>query len=132
MYRVRDSMWVTAASMHMEGNAARWLQLYKLTKGLGNWEQFKKEVLAKFGAYEYAKAMHELLHLRQKGMVAEYVAAFQEARYATAMHNPELDEIFFVTQFMKGLKPEIQNPVLSQLPTMVDKAVLLASIQQDL
>ncbi|GJN20898.1 hypothetical protein PR202_gb08332 [Eleusine coracana subsp. coracana] len=104
----------------------------QMKKGLGTWEQFKKAVLAKFGAYEYPKAMHDLLHLRQKGNVDEYVAEFEEARYATAMHNHELDEIFFVTQFVKGLKPEIQHPVLSQLPTTVDRAALLATIQQEI
>jgi hypothetical protein len=36
IYRVPEMMWVTAASMHMEGNAARWLQVYRVKKGLGD------------------------------------------------------------------------------------------------
>jgi hypothetical protein len=30
LYNVCQFMWVTAASMHMEGNAAKWFQMYKL------------------------------------------------------------------------------------------------------
>lgn len=47
------------------------------------------------------------------------------------MHNAELDEIFFVTQFVHDLKPDIQNAVQVQLPTTVDKAMLLAQLQQE-
>lgn len=32
------------AFMHMDGNSARWLQVYKLKYGLGSWEQFIKAV----------------------------------------------------------------------------------------
>jgi hypothetical protein len=36
-----------------------------------------------------------------------------------------------VTQFIKGLKPEIQNVVQVHLPITVDKAVLLVQMQQE-
>lgn len=47
------------------------------------------------------------------------------------MHNPELDEIFFVTQFMKGLKQDLQGPVMCQVPATVNRAVLLAKLLQE-
>ncbi|KAK3118794.1 hypothetical protein QOZ80_9BG0707950 [Eleusine coracana subsp. coracana] len=132
IYRVSEILWVFMASMHMEGNAARWLQVYKLQNGLGSWEKFAKAVLAKFGAHEYSKAMYDLLHLRQISIVQDYISPFEAAKYANAMHNPELDETFFVTQFIKGLKQEIQGLVLSQMPATVDKATRLAQLQHDI
>ncbi|GJN24779.1 hypothetical protein PR202_gb12542 [Eleusine coracana subsp. coracana] len=132
LYKVKQGMWVTVASMHMEGDAARWLQVYKMKEGLESWEKFAGAVVKKFGSYEYPKAMHDLLHLRQKGSVDEYIEEFEAARYATAMHNAELDETFFVTQFIKGLKPELQGNVLGQVPSTVDRAALLAKLQQDI
>jgi hypothetical protein len=48
-----DAMKLVIASMHMEGNSARWLQVYKLKNGLGSWEQFIQAVELKFGANEY-------------------------------------------------------------------------------
>jgi hypothetical protein len=37
IYQVPEALWAISASMHMEGNAARWLQVYKMRQGLGNW-----------------------------------------------------------------------------------------------
>jgi hypothetical protein len=33
-----DAMKLVIASMHMESNLARWLQVYKLNNGLGTWD----------------------------------------------------------------------------------------------
>ena len=49
-------------------------------------------------------------------------------RYGTAIHNPELDEIFFVTQFLKGLRSELQGPIMAQLPHTVDRFEVLAQV----
>jgi len=46
------------------------------------------------------------------------------------MHNFGYGELFFVAQFIKGLKEEIQSAVQMQLPDKVTKAILLAKIQQ--
>jgi hypothetical protein len=35
------------------------------------------------------------------------VKEFEEARYATVVHNAMMDETFYVSQFVKGLKNEI-------------------------
>ena len=46
------------------------------------------------------------------------------------MHNSGYGEVFFVAQFIKGLKPEIQSAIQLQLPDKVTKPILLAKIQQ--
>jgi hypothetical protein len=51
--------------------------------------------------------------------------------YKISSHNPHYDETFFVSQFLKGLKPEIRLSVASQIPETLDRAVLLAHVQQD-
>jgi hypothetical protein len=132
IYQVPEALWAISASMHMEGNAARWLQVYKMRQGLGNWMQFGRAVRAKFGVEEYPKAMRHLLNLYQKNGVEEYAQEFEEARYATAVHNPGMDEIFFVNQFVKGLKTELQGGVMCHLPQSVDRAVILAHMQQEI
>jgi hypothetical protein len=58
---------------------------------------------------EYPQAMRHLLNLYQKNGVEEYSQEFEEARYAIVVHNPRMDEIFFVDQFVKGLKVELQG-----------------------
>jgi hypothetical protein len=65
IYQVPEALWANLASMHMEGNAAMWLQVYKMRQGLGKWMQFGKVVRAKFGMEEYPKVMRHLLNLYQ-------------------------------------------------------------------
>jgi hypothetical protein len=110
----------------------RWFQVPKNKRGMQNWDRFTLAVLAKFGADEYPKAMRGLLGLRQIGSLDEFVQAFDDAYYMTSVHNPELGEVFFVSQFIKGLKYELQGVVQAQLPTTVDRAVLLAQMQQEM
>jgi hypothetical protein len=49
-------MGTTTASLHMDDNATKWLQVYKLKVGLGDWNIFVRAVEEKFGAYDYRKA----------------------------------------------------------------------------
>lgn len=60
---VPESMWTTVASLHMEDNADKWMQMYKLKHGLGSWQQFMNAVQAKFGAYDYHHTIDSLLEL---------------------------------------------------------------------
>jgi hypothetical protein len=98
------------------------------SSSFGDWEHFSSVVLAQFGLYEYPKAMDDLLYLRQTGSLDEYVSMFDDLCYNTTVHNPQLDETFFVAQFVKGLKREIQGPMCCQVPTTVNRAVLLAKL----
>jgi hypothetical protein len=66
------------ASMHMDGNLAKWLQVYKLKNGLGSWEQFIQAVEAKFGANAYKTALGELMELEQTNTVDEYISTFED------------------------------------------------------
>jgi hypothetical protein len=62
----------------------------------------------------------------------EYCNQFQKLVYKIWSHNPHYDETFFVSRFLKGLKPEIRVPVASQIPDTLDRDILLEHVQQDL
>jgi hypothetical protein len=129
---IHPTMWLTAATMHLEGNAAHWFQAYKLKHVVQGWPDFIKAVEAKFGVHDHRQFMDELLALKQTGYVDEYCAKFQELVYKIASHNPNYDDTFLVSQFLKGLKADIRLPVASQIPETLDRAMLLAHVQQDL
>jgi hypothetical protein len=61
IFNIPECLWVTAASLHMEENAGKWLQVYKLCSGLGSWLDFVTAVEDKFGAYDYRQAIQDLL-----------------------------------------------------------------------
>lgn len=48
------------------------------------------------------------------------------------MHNTALDETFFVQHFVKGLKQDLRGAVESQDPEKIERAVHLATIQEDI
>jgi hypothetical protein len=69
-------MWTTAASLHMEDNTVKWLQVYKLKFGLDSWSEFVAAIETKFGALDYRRAIQDLLVVRQEGTVEEYTRNF--------------------------------------------------------
>jgi hypothetical protein len=63
--------------------------------------------------------------------VEEYTLQFEELLYQIAIQNPHYDEQFYVSQFIKGLKQELRAAVESQVPETVERAILLALVQQE-
>jgi hypothetical protein len=126
---VPEYRWISVATMHMEKNAAKWVQVQKRKYGLGTWEEFMDAVDAKFGAYDYIHALNDLLELKQTTTVEEYATQFENLQFQVEMHKNGYDAVFFITQFTRGLKPEVFAAVQSQLPETMERAVMLAKIQ---
>jgi hypothetical protein len=61
---VPNTMWVTAAALHMKENAARWWQVFKVTDGVCTRSQFCKAVEEKFGADDYRQTISNLLEYK--------------------------------------------------------------------
>ena len=108
---IDEAFWTTAASLSMDGNAAKWLQVYKKKYGLGDWESFIAAVEKKFGAHDYRDAISKLLELKQTTSVEEYAIAFENLQFEICMHNDGFDDMFFVSQFIQGLKSDISAGV---------------------
>jgi hypothetical protein len=62
----------------------------------------------------------------------ELLAAFESLQFQIEMHNTGYDKMFFITQFTRGLKPEISAAVQAKVPSTMERAVMLAKIQQQL
>jgi len=107
-YNIPESMRVIPASLNMDGNSSKWYKMYKLTNGVTTWPEFISAVEQQFGSFEYRDAMVELVSLSQEGTLDEYISAFVDLQYQISMYNTDMDQIYFVTQFIKGLKPELR------------------------
>jgi hypothetical protein len=70
-------MWITAAHLHFEGNAAKWYQAYKQNHTFRSWEQFCVVVEEEFGSDDFRAAMNDLLELKQTRTVEEYTTQFE-------------------------------------------------------
>jgi hypothetical protein len=84
----------------------------------------------KFGAYDYRRAIQELLSMKQQGSVEEYTKEFEAVQFQVSMFNTGFDDMFFTAQYVNGLKDEIKLVVQTQLPDSLTKASVLARIQQ--
>lgn len=87
-------------------------------------------VQEKFGAYDYQHAIDELLDLQQTDTVVEYAGEFEALQYQITMHDLGMGDVYFISQFIKGLKPELRYQVQGQVPAILERAVRLAEIQE--
>jgi hypothetical protein len=76
MYNIPEGMWITAAKVHLKGNAGRWYQAFKQNHSFKSWTQFCYEVEKQFGSEDYSSYMDQLLDLRQITTVEDYTTAF--------------------------------------------------------
>jgi hypothetical protein len=131
LFNVNPSLWLISCTLHMDGNAALWLKVYRLRHEIATWTDLMNAVEEKFGADDHRRFMKQLLALKQRGTVEEYQLHFEELSYQIAIQNPHYDEQFYVSQFIKGLKSDIRAAVESQVPESVERAILLALVQQE-
>jgi hypothetical protein len=76
---IHATMWLTAATLHLEGDAAHWFQSYKLKHVVQGWPDFITAVEAKFGVHDYREFMDELLALKQGGTILNIAASFRRS-----------------------------------------------------
>jgi hypothetical protein len=111
MYQILEGPKINATSMHLKGKA---IQI-----GVFDWRQFRAAVLNEFDGTSHADKMLELLTLTQTSSVVEYKAQFEKLAYYIKLFDKAISEMFLVTQFVLGLKPEIRNGVELQFPQTV-------------
>jgi hypothetical protein len=98
--------------------------------GLGDWDTFVRAVEEKFGAYDYRKTVQDLLSLRQEGSIEDYTKKFEAIQFQVSMFNTCFDDMFFTSHYVNGLRDDIKNLVQPQLPDSMDRASILAQLQQ--
>ena len=130
IYSIPEKLWVTAAAMHLQHNAAKWWQAYKKHHQKISWKAFCEAVHLEFGSDDYRSAVTDLLNLKQTGTVEEYTTQFQALQFEVSMEGSQVDEQFFATAYINGLKEDIRAVVEPHTPTTVKKAVTIAKIQQ--
>lgn len=62
----------------------------------------------------------------------EYAEQFESLQFQITMLDQGMGSTYFVSQFIKGLKSEIRNWVQGQVPSTIERAVMLAKMQQNI
>lgn len=116
-------------------NPAWWKKVaekYFVMYDVDTWEELVVSVKQKFGRDKSLRHLETLEHMVQVALVDEYHHKFEELMHRVLVYNKNYDEAFFVTKFVKGLKPEIQSAILLHKTRTVDSVLPLAQTQEDL
>jgi len=122
MYQVPLHLWSEFATIHFHGSAALWMQTYEAQHPITSWPELYVAVESKFGRDLYHNAMNELLSIQQTAGVHEYYSRFEGVMHKVLVHNKSLDDVFFVSKFLQGLKPDIRAAIVLHKPRTVDVA----------
>ena len=88
-------------------------------------KQFFADVQEQFGSDDYRWAISELLVFKQTSTVEDYTNQFLSLQYDVTMHSCNYDALFFATQYVRGLREDIRAVVEPQVPTTVERAVVI-------
>ncbi|WVZ49071.1 hypothetical protein U9M48_000452 [Paspalum notatum var. saurae] len=117
--------------MHFDGVAARWLQSVQRELRFGNWEQFCRLLLERFGKDQHELLIRQFYHMRQTGSVSDYIQQFSELTDQLAAYESDTDKLHYTTRFIDGLRDEIKAVVMLHRPADLDTACSLALLQEE-
>ena len=98
--------------VYFMGEAALWLQWTNAHLVAQDWEDFVSLVCTKFGRREFEQLLRQFSRLRQTGTVAEYAVQFNNSMNYLLAHHRSWDPLYFVTQFVDGLRADIRVVVM--------------------
>jgi hypothetical protein len=81
IYQIPESLWVEAATMHLQDNASKWWQTHKQSNPAVNWKKFATNIQETFGPDDHRSALNDLLDLKQTSTVEEYTTQFKSLQY---------------------------------------------------
>ena len=122
----REDEKVKLASYHMEGDAQIWIQRKKLLKANVEWEEFKSELMLRFGSAPYEDRFGELCKLRQTSTVREYQSRFERVLGKAGTLTDQLE----MACFLRGLKEMLRADVQAQNPTKLSSAIAMGRIYE--
>lgn len=118
---------LTVASFHMEGRALAWFQWMNTTHQFPSWPAFLEALRTRFAPSQFEDPSGALCKLTQSGIVAQYLADFEDlANRTIGLPTP-----FLLSCFISGLTPEIRREVQANKPATLVQAAGLARLQEE-
>ena len=76
MYVVDPSLWVSVATMYVEGAAAGWYESIENTPATANWTAFCQALHDRFDRDQKEALIRQLFHIKQTSTVSDFVERF--------------------------------------------------------
>jgi len=76
--------------------------------------------------------LRQFFHIRQNGIVPEYIEQFDELIHQIKAHDPRFDPMLVTKRFIDGLNHDIKSVVMIHKPRDLDAVSSLALLQEEL
>ncbi|KAL4348724.1 hypothetical protein GQ457_17G014770 [Hibiscus cannabinus] len=130
IFEVPENQKLEMATMYLVGKAETWFDGYVMQKNRLTWHEFISDLCHRFDDRNYGDVVEEFNKLLQKGSVDDYQEKFEELKPYMLQHNPHLDEDYFVSSFVSGLKEEIKHRVRVHEPKSLKEASRQAKLHE--
>lgn len=109
--------WVNLAVAHLYGRAAKWFRGVGLPWQVITWPQWCAMVCTRFSTANTHEAVELFQNVKQYGMTVEqYIDKFEEYMDLVRRDHPYLQEPYFTSCFISGLRGDIKHDVCGQKP----------------
>jgi hypothetical protein len=108
--------WVPLTTLHCSGVAQTWWRSLRTPASYVHWAQFCTLVSNRFSAHSAHSSMEHFHHLKQIASVSEYIQKFEELMTLMQMDYPTLNELYYVSSFIVGLKEGIKHYLIPYNP----------------
>ncbi|KAG6480241.1 hypothetical protein ZIOFF_063721 [Zingiber officinale] len=122
-----DNAKVELASINLEGDAIQWYDWLEACHGPSKWEEFKEELINRFGPSGYENVDGELAKIRQTSTVVEYQGRFE--RLSNQIRD--WSEKQLLGTFIEGLRLDIRQEVKMNQPRTMKAALSFARLQEE-
>ncbi|XP_027150132.1 uncharacterized protein LOC113750340 [Coffea eugenioides] len=129
-YQIPNEQKIAIVEMYLEGKTDRWFQGVRIEKPRLSWEEFGEILCKRFNENGYKDIIEEFNKLQQEGSVEEYQERFEELKPLMLARNSNLDESYFTSSFISGLKEEIKPMVKMLRPTTLSEAFEISLWQE--
>lgn len=128
---VDPSMWVSIASMYLEGLAACWYESIDNTPATASWTAFCQALHIRFDRDQHESLIRQMFQIKQTTTVQDYVDRFTKLLDQLKAYNASTEPLFYTQRFIDGLKPELKAIILVVKPQSLDAAISMALAQEE-
>ena len=131
LYNVPEVQRITMVAVYLNDAADSWYQGWIKARVVeARWNELAEELYVRFGEKNMSNVIEEFKMMKQTGTVTDYLDKFKELRALIWNAQPYLTKQYFISNFVSGLKGELQSMVKMMLPTIMRQATEKAKLQE--
>jgi hypothetical protein len=109
--------WVPLATFHCFGLAQSWWRSLRTPTNYVHWTRFCTMASNRFSLQSQHNSLENFHHLKQTWSVAEYIQRCETLMALIQMDYPGLNEAYFVSSFIAGLRDGIKHYLIPHCPS---------------